>query len=72
MEEIKIALQLEKDGYAYYKRASELCKNEYGKKMFKKLAEDEIKHLQKFKEIAEEIFGIKIDDKDEGKTSGYI
>lgn len=67
MEEIKIALQLEKDGYAYYKRASELCKNEYGKKMFKKLAEDEIKHLQKFKEIAEEIFGIKIDDKDEGK-----
>lgn len=67
MEEIKIALQLEKDGYAYYKKASELCQNEYGKKMFEKLAEDEVRHLQKFKEIAEEIFKTKIDTTAEGK-----
>lgn len=37
MEEIKIALQLEKDGYKYYKKAAESCKNEYGKKCLKNL-----------------------------------
>ncbi len=57
MEEVKIALQLEKDGYKYYKKAAELCHNKYGKKMFEKLAEDEIKHLEKFRKIAEELFG---------------
>jgi len=57
MEEIKIALQLEKDGYKYYKKAAESCKNEYGKKMFEKLAEDETRHLEKFREIAKKIFG---------------
>jgi len=25
MEEIRMALQLEEDGYAYYKKAAELC-----------------------------------------------
>jgi len=49
MEEIRMALQLEEDGYAYYKKAAELCPNVYGKKMFEKLAKDEIKHLQIFK-----------------------
>lgn len=68
MEEINIALQLEKNGYAFYKKASSLCKNPYGKKMFEKLAEDEIRHLEKFREIAKEIFGdftekeVEIDD----------
>lgn len=49
MEEIKMALQLEKDGYAYYRKAAELCPNEYGKKMFEKLAKDEIEHLLNLK-----------------------
>ncbi|MEM1513810.1 MAG: ferritin family protein [Candidatus Thermoplasmatota archaeon] len=57
MEEINIALQLEKNGYAFYKKASSLCKNIYGKKMFEKLAEDEIRHLEKFREIARKILG---------------
>lgn len=57
MEDVKIALQLEKDGYAYYKKAADLCHNKQGKKMFEKLAADEITHLQKFKKIAEEIYG---------------
>ena len=57
MEDVKIALQLEKDGYKYYKEASERCKNEYGKKMFEKLANDEVSHLKKFRKIAENIFG---------------
>ncbi|MCD6447534.1 MAG: ferritin family protein [Thermoplasmata archaeon] len=61
MEEVKIALQLEKDGYAYYKKAAELCPNEYGKKMFEKLAKDEIKHLETFRRLAQEIFG-KVDE----------
>ena len=63
MEEIKIALQLEKDGYAYYRKAAELCKNSYGKKMFEKLAKDEIQHLQKFRKIAENYFG-KVDEEE--------
>lgn len=57
MEEIKMALQLETDGHRYYKEAAERCKNEYGKKMFEKLAADEIQHLKKFKDIAQRIFG---------------
>lgn len=63
MEEINIALQLEKDGHAFYKKAASLCKNPYGKKMFEKLAEDEIKHLEKFRKIAEEIFGNFVEEK---------
>lgn len=69
MEEIRMALQLEKDGYAYYKKAAELCPNVYGKKIFEKLAKDEIKHLQIFKRIAEEIFG-KIEE--EGKEAKHL
>ena len=65
MEEVKIALQLERDGYAYYMKAAALCPNEYGKKMFEKLAKDEIEHLNTFRRLAEEIFG-KIEEK-EGK-----
>ena len=65
MEEIKVALQLEKDGHAYYKKAAEMCPNEYGKKMFEKLADDEIQHLKKFREIAESLFGTM--DEGEGK-----
>lgn len=65
MEEIKTALQLERDGYAYYKKAAEKCPNEYGKKMFEKLANDEIQHLKKFREIAESFFGTI--DEGEGK-----
>jgi len=65
MEEVKIALQLERDGYAYYMKAAALCPNEYGKKMFEKLAKDEIEHLNTFRRLAEEIFG-KIEE-EEGK-----
>jgi len=67
MEDIMVALQLEKDGYEYYMEAARKCPNEYGKKMFEKLARDEITHLQRFREIAEEIMGEKVDTKAEGK-----
>jgi rubrerythrin len=57
MDEIKIALQLEKDGYAYYAEAAERCQNDYGKKMFERLARDEIDHRKRFRAIAEDLFG---------------
>jgi rubrerythrin len=52
-EAIKTAVQLEKDGRAFFEQAAEETKNELGKKMFRKLAADEIRHLQVFKKMFE-------------------
>ena len=47
-EAIKIAIQLEKDGRAFFQKAAQETENELGKKMFRKLAADELRHLQTF------------------------
>jgi rubrerythrin len=54
-EAIKTAIQLEKDGKAFFDQAAQETKNELGKKMFRKLAADEVRHLQTFKEMFQTI-----------------
>lgn len=50
-EAIKTAIQLEKDGRQFFERAAEETKNELGKKMFLKLASDEVRHLVTFERM---------------------
>jgi len=54
-EAIKTAIQLEKDGKAFFDQAAEETSNELGKKMFRKLAGDEVRHLQTFKKMFQTI-----------------
>ena len=50
-EAIQIAIQLEKDGRQFFEKAAEETKNELGKKMFLKLASDEVRHLVTFEKM---------------------
>ena len=54
---IKEALKLEVNGKEFFKRAEELTKNELGKKMFRRLANDEIRHFSTFSELFTEVLG---------------
>jgi len=54
---IKEAIRLEVNGRAFFEAAAETTENAKGKKMFAKLAQDEVKHLQTFGEIFSELTG---------------
>jgi len=54
---IKEALKLEINGREFFNRAAKLTHNELGKKMFKKLADDEVKHLATFSKLFSEAMG---------------
>ncbi len=45
------AIKLELNGRHLFEQALQTTDNELGKKMFRKLVQDEIKHLKKFKEL---------------------
>jgi rubrerythrin len=51
VDAIKMAIQLEKDGRAFFEEAAQKTENQLGKKMFEKLAKDEIDHLRTFQNI---------------------
>jgi rubrerythrin len=57
VEAIKMAIQLEKDGQAFFKAAAAKTSNSLGKKMFEKLASDEINHLKTFQEMFDSLTG---------------
>lgn len=48
---IEEALRLEVNGRAFFTHAAEITHNELGKKMFLRLAEEEVKHLDVFADI---------------------
>lgn len=48
---IKQAIQMEIDGRAFYNHAAESTHNDLGKKMFQKLAQDEVKHIEIFSDL---------------------
>jgi rubrerythrin len=54
------AIRLELSGRAFFDHALEKTHNELGKKMFRKLAQDEIRHLDTFRQL----FGSLIGDED--------
>ena len=56
-EAIKMAIQMEKDGYDFYKKAAAQTSSEMGETIFNTLAKDELMHLNTFQKIFEEEIG---------------
>ena len=54
---IKTAIQMEKDGYSFYKKAAVQTSSEMGKSLFESLAGDELLHLEVFQKIFEDKVG---------------
>lgn len=48
---IEYATKMEINGRSFYEHAAELTKSDHGKEVFKKLAQDEIKHIETFGQI---------------------
>ncbi len=73
---IREAVKLEINGKAVFDHAAEVTHNELGKKMFKKLAEDETKHLDAFGQLFSSVLGgedwRKFVDKEELKGSSSV
>ena len=51
---IKTAIQMEKDGYSFYKKASAQTSSEMGRDIFESLAKDEQLHLEVFQKLFED------------------
>jgi rubrerythrin len=56
-EAIKTAIQMEKDGYSFYKKAASQTSSDTGRSFFESLASDEQLHLEVFQKIFEEKVG---------------
>ncbi len=73
---IKYATTMEINGRSYYEHVAEVIQNELGKKMFRKLAEDEIGHLKTFEDMFTDILGSeewkKYVDQEEGKKDTVL
>lgn len=54
---MKAAIQMEKDGFAFYTKAAAQTNSDMGRSIFKSLAEDEELHLRTFEKIFEEQVG---------------
>lgn len=57
LDAIKGAIQLEIDGRAFFDHAAEKTGQKLGKKMFQKLARDEVQHLKTFGELFTTVIG---------------
>ena len=56
-EAIKGAIKLEIDGRKFFNHAADVSQHERGKKMFRFLAEEEVKHLETFSHLFSRILG---------------
>ena len=54
---IKEAIKLEVNGQKFFLHAEEVTQHELGKKMFRKLADEEVKHLETFSRMFSDILG---------------
>lgn len=54
---IKTAIQMEKDGYSFYKKAATQTNSEMGRTIFEGLASDEQMHLDVFEKMFEDAVG---------------
>ena len=54
---IQTAIQMEKDGYAFYKKAAAQTSSEMGRTVFESLADDEELHLDVFEKLFEDKVG---------------
>lgn len=56
---IKEAIKLEINGQKFFLHAEEVTRHELGKKMFRRLADEELKHLETFSRMFSDILGEK-------------
>ena len=56
-EAVKTAIQMEKDGYDFYKKAAMQTSSDMGKTIFEGIAKDELMHLDVFEKMFEEKIG---------------
>ena len=54
---IRTAIQMEKDGYAFYQKAASQTSSDMGKSVFESLAADELLHLEVFQKLFDEKIG---------------
>ena len=54
---LKIAIQMEKDGYDFYTKAASQTSSGMGETIFKSLAQDELLHLEVFQKIFQDRMG---------------
>ena len=54
---LKVAIQMEKDGYDFYMKAASQTSSGMGESIFKSLAKDELLHLEVFQKIFEDRMG---------------
>ena len=54
---IKTAIQMEKDGYSFYKKAAAQTTSQMGKDIFESLAKDEELHLEVFQKLFDDKIG---------------
>lgn len=73
---IREAIKLEINGRAFFDRAAEITHNELGKKMFRKLADEETGHLDTFGQLFSAVIGgedwRKFVDKEEIKSRSSV
>ena len=53
-EAIQTAIQMEKDGYAFYQKAAAQTSSDMGRSVFEDIAKDELLHLDVFQKLFEE------------------
>jgi len=56
-EAVKTAIQMEKDGHAFYTKAAAQTSSDTGRQLFESLAEDEMVHLATFQKVFESRVG---------------
>jgi rubrerythrin len=56
-EAIQTAIQMEKDGYAFYTKAASQTSSDMGKTVFESIAKDELVHLDVFEKMFSETVG---------------
>ena len=54
---IKTAIQMEKDGYNFYKKAAAQTSSKLGQSIFESLSQDELLHLDIFQKLFEDKMG---------------
>ena len=56
-EAIETAIQMEKEGYAFYNKAAAQTSSDMGRSVFESLANDELVHLDVFQKLFDDKFG---------------
>jgi len=56
-EVLKLALEMEEEGYRTYTEGAKTIKNSLGKRMLERLAQDELSHMNRIREVYEALEG---------------